>query len=89
MNEEELREYINKLENEKEDLLNKNEYVTSKIEELNNSLNEKEEEIKNLKLKNYELFVQIPHSYEQDKQPVDNVNTIPLNELINTLKKGK
>ena len=90
MNEEEMREYINKLENEKEELIKKSEYVTTKNEELAKELESKENEVKNLKLKNYELFVQIPHSYDnRQNESVEEIESIPLNDIINMLKKGK
>ena len=68
MNEEELREYILKLEKDKEELISNNENLQTIKEDNQKEIEQLNEEIKNLKLKNYELFTQISHQVD----PVEN-----------------
>lgn len=91
MSEEELREKILQLENEKENNINELEIIKTKYEELENTLNLKDDEIKNLKLKNYELFTQIPKfdSATTNTDSKEDVKILSINELTNILKKGE
>lgn len=89
MNEEELREYILKLEKEKEELINNNENLQMLKEDSQKEIEQLNEEVRNLKLKNYELFTQISHQVETVENKKDETNVLSLRELTNKLIKGE
>ena len=57
---EEAQEYINKIEDEKKNLSDLLENQKVAMQEKENSINSLNQEINRLKIKNYELFEQIP-----------------------------
>lgn len=85
MNIEELRDEIIKKtkELEKAQEVNKifEESLKAKDSEINSYLND----IKELKLKNYDLFIQIPKVTEQKKLNDEEEETISLNDITNNL----
>ena len=88
MNEEEMREYILKLENENKILSETNESLQVQGEEYKGQLEHKDNEIKELKLKNYELFTQVT-TYVAPKEEVKEEKIFSINEITNKLIKGE
>ena len=89
MNEEELREYILKLESENNLLKEEVDNLKLVNEEQLNNLNELNENVKNLKLKNYDLFTQLGHQTEEVIEVKENNNAMSLKELTNKIIKGE
>ena len=79
---EEAKEYVNKIEAENKnlnDLLENQKVVMSEKEKNITSLNE---EINRLKIKNYELFEQIPVSNNNSSSKKDDDNEIDINYIL-------
>ena len=87
MNEEEMREYILKLENENKILTETNESLQVQSEEYKGLIENKDNEIKDLKLKNYELFTQVT-TYVAPIEEVKEEKIFSINEITNKLIKG-
>lgn len=87
---EEAKEYVNKIEAENKnlnDLLENQKVVMSEKEKNITSLNE---EINRLKIKNYELFEQIPVSNNSNNNPSpkkDDDNEIDINYILKNFDK--
>lgn len=86
---EELRDVVLKRDKELQQMKENNkmfeENLKSKDEEINNYLND----IKELKLKNYDLFIQIPkvNDIVKEENTIDD-NIISLNDITNNLIEG-
>ena len=87
MNDEEMREYILKLENENKLLTETNECLQVQSEEYKGLIENKDNEIKELKLKNYELFTQVT-TYVAPVNEVKEEKIFSINEITNKLIKG-
>lgn len=87
MNEEELRAEVTRLENENKDLQGKIGAFQTSIEEKDKLIKEHENSIKDLKLKNYDLFIQIPKAKAPEpSQESQEESTMSLHDVINNMK---
>ena len=81
---EEAQEYINKIEDEKKNLSDLLENQKVAMQEKENSINSLNQEINRLKIKNYELFEQIPVAGQaKTDTPKKDENEIDINYLLN------
>ena len=82
---EEAQEYIKKIEDEKKNLSDLLENQKVAMTEKENNINTLNEEINRLKIKNYELFEQIPvdGQSKSDSSSKKNESEIDINYLLN------
>ena len=80
---EEAQEYINKIEDEKKNLNDLLENQKVVMQEKDNSIDTLNQEINRLKIKNYELFEQIPvNGQTKTDTPIKDENEIDINYLL-------
>ena len=80
---EEAQEYINKIEDEKKNLSDLLENQKVAMQEKENSIDTLNQEINRLKIKNYELFEQIPVvGQSKTDTPKKDENEIDINYLL-------
>ena len=80
---EEAQEYINKIEDEKKNLSDLLENQKVAMQEKENSIDTLNQEINRLKIKNYELFEQIPVAgHSKTDAPKKDENEIDINYLL-------
>ena len=80
---EEAQEYIQKIEDEKKNLSDLLENQKAVMQEKENSINSLNQEINRLKIKNYELFEQIPVAGQaKTDTPKKDENEIDINYLL-------
>ena len=80
---EEAQEYIQKIEDEKKNLSDLLENQKAVMQEKENSINSLNQEINRLKIKNYELFEQIPVAGQPKTDTTKkNENEIDINYLL-------
>ena len=81
---EEAQEYIQKIEDEKKNLSDLLENQKVAMQEKENSIDSLNQEINRLKIKNYELFEQIPVAGQtKTDTPKKDENEIDINYLLN------
>ena len=80
---EEAQEYINKIEDEKKNLSDLLENQKAAMQEKDNNIDTLNQEINRLKIKNYELFEQIPVGGQpKTDSPKKDENEIDINYLL-------
>ena len=96
MTEEEMREKIVSLENENKDLLDKYNTVTEQIKVKDDEITSLNSKVSDLKQKNYDLFIQIPNSSNNEetqtqtqKSSITTERTTSIADVVSNLLGGK
>ena len=96
MTEEEMREKIVSLENENKDLLDKYNTVTEQIKVKDDEITSLNSKVSDLKQKNYDLFIQIPNSSNNEETQTQTQNssitterTTSIADVVSNLLGGK
>ena len=96
MTEEEMREKIVSLENENKDLLDKYNTVSEQIKVKDDEITSLNSKVSDLKQKNYDLFIQIPNSSNNEetqtqtqKSSITTERTISITDVVSNLLGGK
>ena len=95
MTEEEMREKIVSLENENKDLLDKYNTVSEQIKVKDDEITSLNSKVSDLKQKNYDLFIQIPNSSNNEetqtqtqKSSITNERTTSIADVVSNLLGG-
>ena len=96
MTEEEMREKIVSLENENKDLLDKYNTVSEQIKVKDDEITSLNSKVSDLKQKNYDLFIQIPNSSNNEetqtqtqKSSITTERTTSITDVVSNLLGGK
>lgn len=94
MTEEEMREKIVSLENENKDLLDKYNTVSEQIKVKDDEITSLNSKVSDLKQKNYDLFIQIPNSSNNEetqtqKSSITTERTTSIADVVSNLLGGK
>lgn len=96
MTEEEMREKIVSLENENKDLLDKYNTVSEQIKVKDDEITSLNSKVSDLKQKNYDLFIQIPNSSNNEetqtqtqKSIITTERTTSIADVVSNLLGGK
>ena len=96
MTEEEMREKIVSLENENKDLLDKYNTVSEQIKVKDDEITSLNSKVSDLKQKNYDLFIQIPNSSNNEetqtqtqKSSITTERTTSIADVVTNLLGGK
>ena len=96
MTEEEMREKIVSLENENKDLLDKYNTVSEQIKVKDDEITSLNSKVSDLKQKNYDLFIQIPNSSNNEetqtqtqKSSITTERTMSIADVVSNLLGGK
>ena len=96
MTEEEMREKIVSLENENKDLLDKYNTVSEQIKVKDEEITSLNSKVSDLKQKNYDLFIQIPNSSNNEetqtqtqKSSITTERTMSIADVVSNLLGGK
>ena len=96
MTEEEMREKIVSLENENKDLLDKYNTVSEQIKVKDEEITSLNSKVSDLKQKNYDLFIQIPNSSNNEetqtqtqKSSITTERTTSIADVVSNLLGGK
>lgn len=96
MTEEEMREKIVSLENENKDLLDKYNTVSEQIKVKDDEIMSLNSKVSDLKQKNYDLFIQIPNSSNNEetqtqtqKSSITTERTTSIADVVSNLLGGK
>ena len=96
MTEEEMREKIVSLENENKDLLDKYSTVSEQIKVKDDEITSLNSKVSDLKQKNYDLFIQIPNSSNNEetqtqtqKSSITTERTTSIADVVSNLLGGK
>ena len=96
MTEEEMREKILSLENENKDLLDKYNTVSEQIKVKDDEITSLNSKVSDLKQKNYDLFIQIPNSSNNEetqtqtqKSSITTERTTSIADVVSNLLGGK
>ena len=96
MTEEEMREKVVSLENENKDLLDKYNTVSEQIKVKDDEITSLNSKVSDLKQKNYDLFIQIPNSSNNEetqtqtqKSSITTERTTSIADVVSNLLGGK